>query len=180
MFGSEEVTLRAARVRTLATTVAVALACWAGVALLAGAPALAAGKRHGKQHRSHAHARSETGRAFVPSGTVTGGPSADAVGAEVAEPCDGERVPPFSACVVPYAVSAAENHLLAGYGEAGEATSATVCVYLSTLQRNSFAWDGSPVSCNDQPVIYTLGYAGHPTIYNDTGHWITAGFADLH
>jgi hypothetical protein len=124
--------------------------------------------------RTHRHA---WGRAFEPATAFASAPAALGSGEQ---PCNGERVPPYSACVAPYTIGAAESRLIAGEGEGPAATAATVCVYLSSWDGRSFVWDSSPVSCNSEPTLYTHGYAGQPTIYNDSGSWITAGFADIH
>jgi hypothetical protein len=101
------------------------------------------------------------------------GPAAVQAGAQASSggSCNEVRIAPYSACVSSYWASPGEDWLLAGEDETGQGT---LCVYLSRWVRRSWAWTGSTASCEFQPDIATEGASGHPTIYNGTGHWITA------
>lgn len=85
--------------------------------------------------------------------------------------CEGVRLAPHATCVSSYWVNANENWLIAAEDEA---MGGTLCVYLSRLQGRTYAWAGSPASCNTEPATMTQGSVGHPTVYNGSNHWVTA------
>jgi len=102
------------------------------------------------------------------------GPAVVEARAQAPANCSEARIAPHSACVSGAWVNAGESWLLAAEDEG---TGGTICVYLSRWNGRSYAWGGAAASCDSEPTMLTLGAAGHPTVYNGTGHWITVVLA---
>ncbi|MHB8491729.1 MAG: hypothetical protein ACYDA6_05890 [Solirubrobacteraceae bacterium] len=100
-------------------------------------------------------------------------------GKDVLGRCTEVRLAPGASCINPDWVQASESWLIAAEDEA---TGGTLCVYLGRWVGGRYVREGAPtpMSCNGEPVIFTHGFGGHPTVYNDTGHWATIMLAVFH